>query len=388
MIRAVIVAAVLMLLPLPDVGRVSAQGGVDERARQQMLDQLKLASLRSLNVSLDLVGVPLEEVLRAITLASAIQFRYAPTVADLTAPCTVVLKDEPIESAIQQALGSTKLTWVATGYNTVFIYPDTPAEREKYAQSIREFTVARGDAQEIAMILNTKVLAERLTMEPPGARPVIATDKAHTILVRATAALMDWAARIIAAYDTAAQTTLPEEVGLDPQARRRQIEAQLAAADLDPRARVAPLTWTNSRLKDVLAAIARSAGVELQYTLGVRNLDAPCTATLPESSAEDALRRVLQANGLAFMATGPRSVLIYPDTPSNRKAHTPLVRIYGIVAADPSAVAEVLNRTSLIGPGGLRPLVLTVREPPMIIVRATPDLLGAVTILVAEHDKR
>jgi hypothetical protein len=155
-------------------------------------------------------------------------------------------------------------------------------------------------------------------------------------------------------------------VSQDPEVQQR-VEAQLAAAAsvrLDPNARVASLNFTDRPLRVILDAVATAGGITLRYASGTTGLDASSSVTLADQPVEDALRAVLRGQALTLQALGPKTALIYSDTPTNREKYTATIRAFSIAKADPSMLAHQLNRVLAQKPtsDGFRPMVLTVRD--------------------------
>src|SRR5436190_7625625 len=81
--------------------------------------------------SLDLRDRPLREVVEAIANAGGITVGYAP--------------GKTVENALRAVLKTDGLTFQALGAKRAFIYPDTPANRDKYTASNRVFALAKAD---------------------------------------------------------------------------------------------------------------------------------------------------------------------------------------------------------------------------------------------------
>ena len=177
---------------------VSAQTRTDSALTLQFL---RYEFPTSPTVSVDFTGAPLEDVLTAIAKSAAVTLRYAPTVGSLTKPVSVSLKGETVEAALRRVLDAHALAFVLTSGRTIFVYPRTPADEEKYAQTIRDFTIVKANPNAILAVLNLMMARGELALEPFGERPPMATDSVRTIRVRATAKVMDQIAKIIAAND-------------------------------------------------------------------------------------------------------------------------------------------------------------------------------------------
>ena len=90
------------------------------------------------------------------------------------------------------------MTFKATGSKSVFVYPDTPANREKYTDFVRTFVIAKADIGTLATILNKSLSS----MTADELRPTIVSLKdSRTVTVRATPEMMTRIATVIADND-------------------------------------------------------------------------------------------------------------------------------------------------------------------------------------------
>jgi len=152
-------------------------------------------------ISIDLTATPLEEALKAIATTAAVTLKYAPAVQPLTTPVSVSIKGETVEAALRRVLDAHALACVVTSSRTLFVYPRTPGDEAKYAQTVRDFTIVRAQPMVVLTVLNQMNARGEFALEPFGQRPPMATDSVRTIRVRATAKVMDQIAKVIAAHD-------------------------------------------------------------------------------------------------------------------------------------------------------------------------------------------
>jgi hypothetical protein len=180
-------------------------------------------------------------------------------------------------------------------------------------------------------------------------------------------------------------------VSKDP-AAQRQIEMQIAGAAsvrLDPNARVASLSLTARPLSDVLDAVAREGGMTFRYAQGmVGRLSIPSTVALADRTVEDALRTVLQNHAMTFLAMGPKTAFIYPDTPADREKYTASIRVFPIAKANPGVLTQQLNQAIKATVDGFRPMVLWAPDSRTLVVRAVPELMAWIATWIAENDKQ
>jgi hypothetical protein len=147
--------------------------------------------------SLDLRDRPLREIIDAVAKAGGITVRYAPEMTSLDATSTISVSDETVEGVLRGVLKSGGLTFQATGAKSAFIYPDTPANREKYTVSNRVFALAKADPVMLAQQLNRAVRSPTEIFQPV----FFTVNDSRTIVVRATNERMAWIAAWIADND-------------------------------------------------------------------------------------------------------------------------------------------------------------------------------------------
>jgi len=147
--------------------------------------------------SLNLTATPLREALDAVAQAGGITLRYSVGITGLDTPSTVALSDKTVEDALRTVLEGHALTFQAMGAKAAFIYPDTPANRDKYTASIRVFPLTKADVGRLAQELN-----QVLKPTADGLRPMVLTaSDTRTIVVRAIPETMTWIAAWIAEHD-------------------------------------------------------------------------------------------------------------------------------------------------------------------------------------------
>ena len=146
---------------------------------------------------LDLRDRPLREIIDAVAKAGGITVRYAPAMTSLDTPSTITLSDETVEDALRTVLTGDGLTFQALGSKMAFIYPDTPANREKYTASNRVFTLAKADPAVLGQQLNRALRSPTEVIQPL----IFTVRDSRTIIVRASPERMAWIAAWIADND-------------------------------------------------------------------------------------------------------------------------------------------------------------------------------------------
>jgi len=191
------VSAFALALLLPAVAGAQTQLSPDV---QRMVDaQLATPKLNpSATVTVDLAATPVRDVLAAIAKAGGITVRYHSGVTNLDAPTSAKLANATIEDSLQLVLGSRGLAFKVTGSKSVFIYRDTPENREKYSETRRTFSIVNADVAIVGQTLNNVFYV----VGPDDVRPAMVTDReSRTITVRATADMMTKVAKLIADAD-------------------------------------------------------------------------------------------------------------------------------------------------------------------------------------------
>jgi len=178
-----------------------AQAGKLTPAEQLMVDaQLGTPKLdpRAVVTAVYFAASPLRDSVAAIARSGGITVRYHSGVTNLDEVSAVKLVDSTVEDALRTVLNPRGLAFKATGSKAVFVYPDTPENREKYTESMRTFAIAKADIGALSVILNRSIA-------PLGAdelRPTIVSLRdSKVIAARATPDMMAKIARLIADND-------------------------------------------------------------------------------------------------------------------------------------------------------------------------------------------
>ena len=160
----------------------------------QMSAQLAFPKLASTpTVTIDLAGKPLKDVVTAMGVSA----RYHSAISGLDEAASVKLSNSTLEDGLRTVLGAKHLAFKATSQKSVFVYPDTPENRSKYTESVKEFTIAKAPVNRLVQTLN-----QSLTFGADDLRPTIVSDnESRTIAARATPDVMAKIAKIIADND-------------------------------------------------------------------------------------------------------------------------------------------------------------------------------------------
>jgi general secretion pathway protein D len=173
--------------PRPAIDSLRAQ------ARTQGTPVLNPADRTPLKFSFNNSG--LRDILNFIGSTSGINIQYDQTYRDV--PYTVTLDGVSLEEALQQILSVNGFFYKVLNPSTILVAPDTPAMHLKYDDIVMQvFYLSHADATELSQVVNTMMRLQGQAV------PAIYPGKtSNTLTVRATAAVMGVAERLIRAHD-------------------------------------------------------------------------------------------------------------------------------------------------------------------------------------------
>jgi len=188
---AVLVGTLALLIPMATAAQSIEQQTVDAQLATPTLDS------RAIVTAVDLKSTPLRDGVAAIANAAGITVRYHSAVANLDALSDVKVSNAAVGDALQTVLAPKGLAFKTTSARSVFVYPNTPENREKYTDSVRTFAIAKADPAMLMTLVN-----RALKIGPDDLRPVIVTIReSRKISARATPETMALIARVIAEND-------------------------------------------------------------------------------------------------------------------------------------------------------------------------------------------
>ena len=171
------------------------------------------------------------------------------------------------------------------------------------------------------------------------------------------------------------------------EALREQARQQMQPPLLDP-ASDAPLTvsFAEASLRAIIDFLGEASGINVTYDEGF--VDATYSVTLTGLAFEEALTRILAANGAFHAVVNPTTIVVAPDTPAARAAYTPqVIRTFYVSHADVEELAGLL--TAVVG--GIQasspPQFFANTAANSITVRATAPVAGIVERVIAANDK-
>ena len=192
-LRSAVPVAVLFFVSL-------AVGARAQSPEQRQADaQLAAPTLDAGSVTLELTAKPVKDAIAAIADAGGITVRYHSAVTNADALEGVKFANSTVADALNTVLVAKALAFKVTGRKSVFVYPNTAANRAKYTDSVRTFAIAKADVNTLVKMLNQSVPAK---LGVDDLRPtIVSMSEARTISVRATPDVMAKIATLIAEND-------------------------------------------------------------------------------------------------------------------------------------------------------------------------------------------
>lgn len=138
------------------------------------------------------------DLLRTISDLTNLNIQFDQNLdATLSRQYPIDLQQTPLEQVLTQVLSANQLTFKVINPQTIFVYQDSPANRQRYEdQYVQTFYISSADPQELVGIL-TQTL-----QQGPAITPRFTLNKsANAIVVRATAPVMQLIESIIRAND-------------------------------------------------------------------------------------------------------------------------------------------------------------------------------------------
>jgi hypothetical protein len=131
--------------------------------------------------------------------ATVINVTYHSSLANLRAPATVTVDTKSTAGdALKSALAPNRLAYVVTGSKSVFAFPDTQDNRQKFTDFSRTFTITKADVGAVGVAINRSLSP----MPADELRPTIVTiSSVRVIFVRATPGMMERIAKVVAEND-------------------------------------------------------------------------------------------------------------------------------------------------------------------------------------------
>ena len=171
------------------------------------------------------------------------------------------------------------------------------------------------------------------------------------------------------------------------EALREQARRQMQPPLLDP-ASDEPLSvsFADASLRAIIDFLGEAGGINVTYDEGFT--DTTYSVTLTGLAFEEALTRILAANGAFHTVVNPTTIVVAPDTPDARAAYAPqVIRTFYVSHADVEELTGLL--TAVVGgiDASSPPQFFANTAANSITVRATAAVAGIVERVIAANDK-
>jgi general secretion pathway protein D len=169
---------------------------------------------------------------------------------------------------------------------------------------------------------------------------------------------------------------------------RQEAAASSPIPRLDPRLRLPALQFNRTAVKDILDFIGTTTGINVSYDQQIPQLSNPYTIDLHDVSLQDALSQVLTVNQLTYKVTGPRSIFVYVDNPTNRQKYEDVyVQTFYLSNADPQEMLTLLTQVTTSQGLAVRPVITPNKTLNAIVVKATAPVMDVIAKLIEQNDK-
>ena len=146
------------------------------------------------------------------------------------------------------------------------------------------------------------------------------------------------------------------------------------------------IEFTDTSLRDVLDFLGEASGINVVYDQDFEDLT--LSVTLAGVTFEEALSRILAANGAFHKVVDPRTIVVAPETPDKRGEYEELViRTFYVSHGDVEALAELLATIVRLPNMQNEPQLVANVAANAITVRASAPVVGIVERVLAANDK-
>ena len=146
------------------------------------------------------------------------------------------------------------------------------------------------------------------------------------------------------------------------------------------------IEFTDTSVRDVLDFLGEAAGINVLYDREFEDLT--LSVSLAGVTFEEALSRILAANGAFHKVVDPRTIVVVPETPEKRGEYEELViRTFYVSHGNVESLAELLSALVSAPNTPNAPQIVANIEANAITVRATAPVVGIVERVLAANDK-
>ncbi len=146
------------------------------------------------------------------------------------------------------------------------------------------------------------------------------------------------------------------------------------------------IRFTNASLKDVLASIAGTTGINITYDREV--VDRAITVQLDGATLEQALNEIMTMNGLSYKVVNERSIFVFQDTaPKHAQYDEQVVRTFYLSHADATELTQILSTIVRLPGLPVQPGIVANKTTNTITVRATVPVVQIIERIIQQNDK-
>jgi general secretion pathway protein D len=145
------------------------------------------------------------------------------------------------------------------------------------------------------------------------------------------------------------------------------------------------IRFTNASLRDILGSIGMSANINVTFDNTFQ--DRQYSVQMDNSTLQEALTQITEANQLFYKVVTPRSIIVIPDNVQKRAQYEEqVIRTFFVSHADATELAQTLNTVIRVGGGQVAPSISANKTANTIVVRATTAVMAIIERLIDGND--
>ena len=171
------------------------------------------------------------------------------------------------------------------------------------------------------------------------------------------------------------------------QAMREQARRDMRPPLLDP-ASDEPLmiAFTDTSLRDILDFLGDASGINVTYDDELD--DASYSVELTGVTFQEALVRILSANGAFYKVVDPTTIVVVPDTPQKRADYAEqVIRTFYVSHGNVEELVELLRAIVSTPEMPVQPQIVANAAANTITARGTAPVVGIIEQVIASNDK-
>ncbi len=171
------------------------------------------------------------------------------------------------------------------------------------------------------------------------------------------------------------------------QAMREQARRDMRSPVLDP-ASDEPLVieFADTSLRDILSFLGEASGINVTYDDEFD--DASYSVELTGVTFQQALVRILSANGAFYKVVDPTTIVVVPDTPQKRADYAEqVIRTFYVSHGNVEELVELLRAIVSSPEMPVQPQLVANAAANTITVRGTAPVVGIIEQVIASNDK-